>query len=102
MHHERLLNSLLLHRSLALLSCSASLQVLENVRKEVEKCECLQGVQFTHSISGGAGSGLTGLLLKTLYDYLDKGSKCILQSFTVVPSPGLTDVILEPYYCDFR
>ncbi|CAD7948636.1 unnamed protein product [Amoebophrya sp. A25] len=72
-------------------------QVLETVRKEVEKCECLQGVQFTHSICGGAGSGLTGLLLKTLYDYLDKGSKCILQSFTVVPSPGLTDVILEPY-----
>ena len=31
------------------------------------------------------------------YDYLDKGSKCILQSFTLVPSPGLSDVIVEPY-----
>lgn len=72
-------------------------RVLENVRKEVERCECLQGVQFTHSISGGTGSGLTGLLLKTLYDYLDKGSKCILQSFTLVPAPGISDVIIEPY-----
>lgn len=36
-------------------------------------------------------------MLKTLYDYLDKGSKCILQSFTVAPSPGMSDVALEPY-----
>lgn len=72
-------------------------QCLENVRKEVERCNCLQGVQFTHSVSGGAGSGLTGLLLKTLYDYLDKGSKCIMQSFCVVPSPGVSDVLIEPY-----
>jgi len=70
---------------------------LETVRKEVEKCNCLQGVQFCHSTSGGTGSGLTGLMLKTLYDYLDKGSKCILQSFTLVPSPGMADVLLEPY-----
>merc|ERR1719446_342294 len=72
-------------------------RVLENVRKEVERCNCLQGVQFTHSVSGGTGSGLTGLLLKTLYDYLDKGSKCILQTFTLVPAPGLSDVLIEPY-----
>lgn len=72
-------------------------RVLENVRKEVERCNCLQGVQFTHSVCGGTGSGLTGLLLKTLYDYLDKGSKCILQTFSLVPAPGLSDVLIEPY-----
>eukprot|EP00747_Dinoflagellata_sp_TGD_P164546 gnl/TRDRNA2_/TRDRNA2_184622_c0_seq1.p1 gnl/TRDRNA2_/TRDRNA2_184622_c0~~gnl/TRDRNA2_/TRDRNA2_184622_c0_seq1.p1 ORF type:complete len:539 (+),score=91.43 gnl/TRDRNA2_/TRDRNA2_184622_c0_seq1:75-1619(+) len=70
---------------------------LENVRKEVERCNCLQGVQFTNSVSGGTGSGLTGLLLKTLHDYLDKGSKCIMQTFTLVPAPGVSDVLIEPY-----
>jgi len=70
---------------------------LETVRKEVERCNCLQGVQFCHSVSGGSGSGLTGLMLKTLYDYLDKGSKCILQSFAIVPSPGMADMLVEPY-----
>lgn len=70
---------------------------LENVRKEVERCNSLQGVQFTHSVSGGTGSGLTGLLLKTLHDYLDKSSKCIMQTFTLVPAPGVSDIVLEPY-----
>jgi tubulin beta len=72
-------------------------QVLENVRKEVERCNCLQGIQFSHAVGGGTGSGLTGLLLKTLHDYLDKGSKCVLQSFTILPSPGVSDVLIEPY-----
>jgi tubulin beta len=70
---------------------------LEIVRKEVERCSCLQGVQFVHSVCGGAGSGLTGLILKTLHEYLDRGSKCILQSFALVPAPGFADVLLEPY-----
>mmetsp|Transcript_18685 Transcript_18685/g.45010 ORF Transcript_18685/g.45010 Transcript_18685/m.45010 type:complete len:516 (+) Transcript_18685:14-1561(+) len=70
--------------------------VLELVRREVEKCNCLQGVQFMHSVSGGTGSGLTGLTLKTLYDYLDRGSKCVLQSVSLVPCfTGAS--LLEPY-----
>lgn len=72
-------------------------RTLENVRKEVERCNSLQGVQFSHSVSGGTGSGLTGLILKTLYDYLDKGNKCILQTFTLVPAPGVSDMVLESY-----
>ena len=66
--------------------------------KQVERCNCLQGLQFCHSVSGGTGSGLTGLLLKTLYDYLDKGSKCIIQSFSLVPSPldRVSDLMMEP------
>lgn len=70
---------------------------LENVRKEVEKCNCLQGVQFTHAASGGTGTGLTGLVMKTLRDYLDNTSKCIMQSFVVAPAPTISDVVLEPY-----
>mmetsp|Transcript_8918 Transcript_8918/g.23912 ORF Transcript_8918/g.23912 Transcript_8918/m.23912 type:complete len:547 (-) Transcript_8918:28-1668(-) len=73
-------------------------RVLEVVRKEVERCSCLQGVQFTHSISGGTGSGLTGLLVKTLHDYLDKSnSKCIMQTWTLVPGVGASDMLLAPY-----
>ena len=64
---------------------------------EVEKCHCLQGVQFIHSASGGTGSGLTGLVLKTLRDFLDKQSKCILQNFVLAPAPGISDIVLEPY-----
>lgn len=71
---------------------------LELVRKEVERCNCLQGIQFTHSVIGGTGSGLTGLLLKTLHEYLDKGaSKCIMQSFTLMPAPTGSDNLVEPY-----
>ena len=40
--------------------------VLEQVRKEVEKAESLQGFIFTHSINGGTGSGLTGLLMERM------------------------------------
>ncbi|CAJ1345919.1 unnamed protein product [Effrenium voratum] len=70
---------------------------LEMVRKEVEKCDCLQGVQFTHAACGGTGTGLTGLVLKTLRDYLDKQSRCVMQSFCLAPAPGIADVVLEPY-----
>lgn len=71
--------------------------VLDLVRKEAERCNCLQGVQFTHAISGGTGSGLTGLLLRTLRDYLDRDCKCIMQTFTLVPAPTINDIPLEPY-----
>ncbi|CAE7620544.1 unnamed protein product [Symbiodinium pilosum] len=70
---------------------------LEMVRKEVEKCNCLQGVQFCHAAIGGTGTGLTGLVLKTLRDYLDKQSRAVMQSFVLAPAPGISDVVLEPY-----
>ena len=31
--------------------------VMEKVRKETEKCDCLQGFQLCHSLGGGTGSG---------------------------------------------
>ena len=72
-------------------------RVLDVFRKEVEKCDSLQGVQFLHSTSGGAGSGLTGLLMKTIHDYLDCGSKCILYSACTVPAPKHNEIVLESY-----
>jgi len=70
---------------------------LEHIRKEVERCNCLQGISFTHSIIGGTGSGLTGLLLRTLKEYLGDDGKVILQTFSVVPSPLSSDIVIEPY-----
>lgn len=69
--------------------------VLELARKESERCNCLQGVQFTHSIAGGTGSGLTGLLLRTLREFL--GQSAIFQTFSLVPAPNVKDITLEPY-----
>ena len=72
-------------------------RMLDQIRQEVEKCNCLQGLQFMHSMGGGTGSGLTGLLMKATTDYLDRGGKCIMQSISTVPSPGFADIVLEVY-----
>ncbi|CAK0889946.1 unnamed protein product [Prorocentrum cordatum] len=71
-------------------------QCLEMVRKEIERCNCLQGIQFVHSVSGGTGSGLTGLVMRVLRDYLD-GDKVIMQNFSLLPSKGQSDMLVEPY-----
>uniref|UniRef100_A0A915DX59 Beta-tubulin n=1 Tax=Ditylenchus dipsaci TaxID=166011 RepID=A0A915DX59_9BILA len=54
-------------------------QVLDVVRKEAEGCDCLQGFQLTHSLGGE--------------EYPDR----IMSSFSVVPSPKVSDTVVEPY-----
>ncbi|BFU24241.1 tubulin family protein [Entamoeba histolytica HM-1:IMSS-B] len=71
-------------------------KVMENVRKEVEACECLQGFQVTHSLGGGTGSGLGTLLLSKLKEeFYDK----IISTYSVVPSPTVSETVVEPYNC---
>ena len=72
-------------------------KALNYFRKELEMCDCLQGVQFMHSLSGGTGSGLTGLLIKSISEYLDCGAKCILYSSCLVPSPSHNHLVLESF-----
>ncbi|RUS13952.1 Tubulin/FtsZ, GTPase domain-containing protein, partial [Endogone sp. FLAS-F59071] len=68
--------------------------ILDVVRKEAENSDALQGFQFTHSIGGGTGSGLGSLLLsKVREEYPDR----MLATFSVVPSPKVSDTIVEPY-----
>ncbi|KAL3290029.1 hypothetical protein HHI36_023401 [Cryptolaemus montrouzieri] len=68
--------------------------VLDVVRKEAEACDCLQGFQLTHSLGGGTGSGFGTLLCcKLREEYPDR----ILSTFSVVPSPKVSEVVLEPY-----
>uniref|UniRef100_A0A915A9L1 Tubulin beta chain n=1 Tax=Parascaris univalens TaxID=6257 RepID=A0A915A9L1_PARUN len=69
-------------------------QVLDVIRKEAEGCDCLQGFQLTHSLGGGTGSGMGTLMIsKIREEYPDR----IMSSFSVVPSPKVSDVVLEPY-----
>ena len=69
-------------------------QILDVIRKEAESSECLQGFQLTHSLGGGTGSGLGTLLLtKIREEYPDR----MLCTFSVVPSPKVSDTVVEPY-----
>jgi len=68
--------------------------ILDIVRKEVESCDCLQSFQITQSLGGGTGSGLGSLITERLKDeYIDN----LISTFTIFPSPKISDIILEPY-----
>jgi tubulin beta len=68
--------------------------VLDVIRKESEGCDCLQGFQMTHSLGGGTGSGMGTLLVaKIREEYPDR----ILGTFSVIPSPKVSDTVVEPY-----
>jgi len=69
-------------------------EALDVLRKEVENCECPQGFQICQSLGGGTGSGMGTLLLLKLRDaYPDR----ILATFSVYPSPKVSDTVVEPY-----
>jgi len=69
-------------------------EALDVVRKEVENCDCPQGFQISHSLGGGTGSGMGTLVLLKLRDaYPDR----ILCTFSVYPSPKVSDTVVEPY-----
>ncbi|KAL5258293.1 hypothetical protein ACHWQZ_G008957 [Mnemiopsis leidyi] len=68
--------------------------IMDVIRKESEGCDCLQGFQLTHSLGGGTGSGMGTLLIsKIKEEYPDR----IMSSFSVVPSPKVSDTVVEPY-----
>ncbi|XP_007949710.1 tubulin beta-1 chain [Orycteropus afer afer] len=68
--------------------------VMDVVRGESENCDCLQGFQIVHSLGGGTGSGMGTLLMnKIREEYPDR----ILNSFSVMPSPKVSDTVVEPY-----
>merc|ERR1711908_143508 len=69
-------------------------EVIDIIRKEVEKADCAQGFQLFHSLGGGTGSGMGTLVLLKLRDaYPDR----ILATFSVYPSPKVSDTVVEPY-----
>ncbi|XP_076239479.1 tubulin beta-1 chain [Calliopsis andreniformis] len=67
---------------------------LDVVRREAESCDLMQGIQVVHSLGGGTGSGMGTLLMTMLKEeYPDR----ILKSYSVIPSPKMSDVVVEPY-----
>lgn len=68
--------------------------VMDILRKEAEGCDCIQGFQVAHSIGGGCGGGMGTLLLQRIKEeYSDR----INITFSVYPSPKVSDVVVEPY-----
>merc|ERR1712079_54671 len=69
-------------------------ETVDIIRRETEGYDCPQGFQLTQSIGGGTGSGMgTLLLLKIRDNYPDR----ITATFSVYPSPKVSDVVVEPY-----
>ncbi|ETS83408.1 Tubulin beta chain [Pestalotiopsis fici W106-1] len=69
-------------------------QVLENVRREAENCDCFQGFQLTHSVAGGAGGGMGTILLSKLREeYPDR----MMATFSTMPSLKVSQGLVEPY-----
>ncbi|KAG7495372.1 tubulin beta chain-like [Solea senegalensis] len=69
-------------------------QVIDRVRNESESCDCLQGFQLVHSLGGGTGSGMGTLIInKIREEFPDR----IMTSFSIMPSPKVSDTVVEPY-----
>jgi len=69
-------------------------KVIDTVRKETENCDAPQGFQICHSLGGGTGSGMGTLLLLKIRDtYPDR----ITTTYSVYPSPKVSDTVVEPY-----
>lgn len=69
-------------------------EVCDVLRREAENCDCLQGFQLTHSIGGGTGSGMGTLILSKIKEEFPDRIMC---SYSVHPSPKVSEVVVEPY-----
>jgi len=69
-------------------------EVVDIIRREAESCDCPQAFQIFHSIGGGTGGGMGTLALLKIRDNYPDRINC---SFTVFPSPKVSDVVVEPY-----
>ncbi|CAD7946593.1 unnamed protein product [Amoebophrya sp. A120] len=72
--------------------------VMDAVRKEVDKCQSLQGFFVFHSFGGGTGTGVGVEVLDTLRAQFAK--KVIMQPL-VYPSQDYVSSVVEPYNCMF-
>ncbi|KIJ14414.1 hypothetical protein PAXINDRAFT_169793 [Paxillus involutus ATCC 200175] len=68
--------------------------IFDVIRRQSEACDALQGFQIIHSLGGGTGAGLGSLLLSKLREeFPDR----MLQTFSVLPSPNVSETVVEPY-----
>jgi tubulin beta len=67
---------------------------MDLARREIENCDCVQGIQLTPLLRGGTGFGLGTLLAAKMREgYLDR----MIETFSVVPSPKVSDCAVELY-----
>jgi len=71
-------------------------KVKEVLRKEVERTQCCQGFTFSHSASGGTGSGLAIQIFSKVNDLLIPSFGSVY-FFTVFPSGQVSNTVIEPY-----
>ncbi|KAK2467269.1 hypothetical protein APHAL10511_000818 [Amanita phalloides] len=68
--------------------------ILDIIRRQADACDALQGFQLIHSLGGGSGAGLGSLLLSKLREeFPDR----MLATFSVLPSPKVSETVVEPY-----
>jgi len=68
--------------------------VLDAVRIQAENCDCPQAFQLMHSLGGGTGSGMGTLILLKIRDAYPDRITC---TFSIFPSPKVSDTVVEPY-----
>ncbi|THD23066.1 Tubulin alpha-A chain [Fasciola hepatica] len=69
-------------------------EVTDRIRILVEQCDHLACFKLLYSANGGTGSGLTSALCERLSDEYGKKYKF---ATTVYPSPGYSELMVEPY-----
>ena len=67
---------------------------LNQIRKQADSCENLEGFLLYHSVGGGTGSGLGSLLLERLSELYPKKPKI---NFSIYPDPHLSSEFTAPY-----
>ncbi|XP_069090639.1 tubulin epsilon chain isoform X4 [Pleurodeles waltl] len=68
-------------------------QIVDNLRRTAEQCDCLQCFFVIHSMGGGTGSGLGTFVLKLLEDEFPE----VCRFVTAVYPSAEDDVITSPY-----
>lgn len=72
-------------------------KIMDIIIREAENTDNLDGILFTHSVSGGTGSGTGSLLLEKLREAFPKK---IIQTYSVFANSDATqttDVVVHPY-----
>ncbi|PAV58917.1 hypothetical protein WR25_13968 [Diploscapter pachys] len=71
-------------------------EIMDKIVREAENEDVMEGFLFTHSISGGTGSGMGSMLLEKMADHFDKK---VIQTYSVFANQddGAGDVVVHPY-----
>uniref|UniRef100_A0A0G4FKT0 Tubulin beta chain n=1 Tax=Chromera velia CCMP2878 TaxID=1169474 RepID=A0A0G4FKT0_9ALVE len=75
--------------------------VCDLARREVERMDSWQATQILHGMAGGAGSGLSSLILEAFDEHLKSTDMTltgpIIQTFSLMTHPNSSSLNVEPY-----